>query len=96
MAVVLAAMLAGCATGATSGADTPCAAVNASIGATSKDLSAAAIGRGKISRFNVPFWVPGSRKAVSALKERQTGKIEELETELAAKRRERAASCPRP
>jgi hypothetical protein len=95
-AAMLAVLLTGCASGSTGGANTPCADINVSIGETSKDLSAAAISRGKISNFDVPFWVPGGVKARSALEDRQTRKIEGLETELAAKRQERASRCQRP
>ena len=76
--------------------ESPCAAVNVAIGETSKELSAAAVSRGKIENFDVPFWVPGGTKARAALADRQTRKIEELEAELAAQRQERAARCPRP
>ena len=93
---MLAVLLTGCASGSTGGANTPCADINVSIGETSKDLSAAAISRGKISNFDVPFWVPGGTKARSALEDRQNRKIEGLETELAAKRQERASRCQRP
>ena len=97
MAAVLAAMSAGCTTGgSTGGASTPCTDLNVSIGETSKELSAAAISRGKISSFNVPFWVPGGARARSALEDRQTRKIEGLETELTQKRQERKARCSRP
>jgi len=98
MAAALASGLAGCAaaTRQAGNSESPCAAANVAVGETSKALSAAAIGRGKIGNFDVPSWVPGGTTARSALTDRQTRKIEELEAELAAKRRERAARCPRP
>ena len=98
MAVALFSALAGCAsaTGQAGNGDSPCAAANVAVGETSKALSAAAIGRGKIKNFDVPFWLPGGTKARSALADRQTRRIEELEAELAAKRQERAGRGPRP
>lgn len=98
MTAVLLPVLAGCATGSGSaaGASATCADLNVAIGETSKDLSAAAISRGKIDRFKVPFWLPGGSKAVSALKDRQTRKIDNLENELSQQRQRRQARCARP
>jgi hypothetical protein len=91
-------ILAGCA--ATPGrvdalayATTSCADLDVAIGGTSKSISSVAITRGKIDRLNVPFWVPGGDKAVSALRDRQSRKIETLQGELAAMRSERQARC---
>ena len=95
ISVVLASGLTGCAAGGGSAdiANATCPDLNVSIGETSKELSAAAITRGKIGQFSVPFWLPGGRKAVSALEDRQTRKIEGLETELETARSARRARC---
>ena len=95
ISIVLPLGLAGCSTGgvSTDVANAPCPDLNASIGETSKDISAAAISRGKIDHFNVPFWLPGGQRAGSALKDRQTRKIEGLETKLEAARGARRARC---
>ena len=98
---VLLSVLAGCATAGgpaepAAYADTACADLNAAIGATSKDISAAAISRGRIDHFNVPFWVPGGRSAVTALKDRQSSRIDTLEDGLAAQLAARRARCARP
>lgn len=98
MTVALLPVLAACATdsGSAAGANGTCADLNVAIGETSKALSAAAISRGKIDRLNVPFWLPGGTKAVSALKDRQSRKIDNFENELSQQRQQRKARCTRP
>jgi hypothetical protein len=92
-------VLAGCASRA-GGADplgyatTPCTDLDVAIGDTSKSISSVAITRGRIDRLNIPFWVPGGDKAVSALKDRQSRKIDQLEGQLEAMRSARRAQCP--
>lgn len=91
-------LLAGCASPAGPAdpagyAATSCADLDVAIGDTSKRISSVAIARGKIDRLNIPFWVPGGDKAVTALKNRRTRKIEQLEGQLAAMRNERQARC---
>ena len=95
ISIVLPLGLAGCSTGGASAdiANATCTDLNTDIGETSKDLSAAAINRGKISQFNVPFWLPGGQRAISALEDRQTRKIERLETDLETARSARRARC---
>ena len=70
-----------------------CADLNASIGDTSKTITSVAVRRGKVDRLNIPPWVPGGEKAVTAVKNRQTRKIERLETNLDAMRGERQSRC---
>ncbi len=91
-------LLAGCASSAGGSsvagyATTPCADLDVAIGDTSKSISSVAISRGKIDRLNIPFWVPGGDKAVTALKDRRTRKIEKLEEQLEAMRSARRARC---
>ena len=75
-------------------ATTPCTDLDVAIGDTSKGISSVAITRGKIDRLNIPFWVPGGDKAVSALKNRQSRKIDQLEGQLDAMRGARRTQCP--
>lgn len=82
--------------GASVRADATCPDLNAAIGATSKEISAAAVSRGRIERANVPFWVPGGKQAVTALKDRQTRRIAALEDRLDAATAARRARCTRP
>jgi hypothetical protein len=70
-----------------------CPDLNASIGDTSKTITAVAVRRGKVDRLNIPFWVPGGEKAVTIVKNRQTRKIGRLETDLDAMRGERQDRC---
>jgi len=98
---VLLPMLAGCASSGGSAdpaayAGETCADLNVAIGATSKEITSAAVSRGRIDRLNVPFWLPGGTRAVTALKDRQTRRIEGLEGNLAAMRQARKARCARP
>ena len=60
---------------------------------TSKTITSVAVRRGKVDRLNIPPWVPGGEKAVTAVKNRQTRKIERLETNLDAMRGERQSRC---
>ena len=70
-----------------------CPDLNASIGDTSKTITTVAVRRGKVDRLNIPPWVPGGEKAVTIVKNRQTRKIERLETNLDAMRGERQDRC---
>jgi hypothetical protein len=95
---ILLSALAGCssigaATAPSAYADAGCSELNVAIGTTSKEISAAAITRGKIDRFNVPFWVPGGRQAAGVLKDRQSRRIEGLENRLSELRSARGTRC---
>lgn len=61
-----------------------CVELNNAIGETSENISTTAIGRGKVSQWDIPIWAPGGAKAVSAIKSRQTAKIDQLQAEQAA------------
>lgn len=63
---------------------TSCNDLNNAIGKTSANISTTAINRGKVSQWNIPFWAPGGAKAVSAIKSRQSAKIDQLQQEQAA------------
>jgi hypothetical protein len=86
--------LAGCAPPIGSRAGQSCAELDVAVGATSKQISAVAISRGKVDRLSIPFWLPGGQKAVSAVKARQTRRIERLDGQLASLRSERQSRCP--
>lgn len=58
-----------------------CTDLNAAMGAISKDISATAISRGKVSSWNVPFWAAGGTKAKTVIQDRQTAKIERMQQE---------------
>jgi outer membrane murein-binding lipoprotein Lpp len=70
-----------------------CTDLNTEIGKTAVAISDSAVRRGKISRFNVPLWVPGGTKAVSALKNRRTTQIERLQTKQDALETARKQRC---
>ncbi|OQM75295.1 hypothetical protein BFN67_18955 [Pseudaminobacter manganicus] len=70
-----------------------CTDLNGEIGETAIAISDAAVRRGKISRVNVPFWVPGGTKAVTALKNRRTTQIEHLQAKQDALGTARKLRC---
>jgi hypothetical protein len=61
-----------------------CIDLNNAIRNNAKSISAMAIGRGKVSQWNLPLWAPGGARAVAKVQERQTAKIEHLQSEQAA------------
>ncbi len=86
------AALAGC--GSAKQPETPCATLNREIGGNSKGITTVALNRGKIDSLSVPFWVPGGAKAVSVIKNRQTAKIEKLQSEQSTMQIDRQQKCP--
>lgn len=88
-AILLSLTLAGCASQSSwSGKSNPskfsslsCTELNAAMGAISRDISATAISRGKVSSWNVPFWAAGGTKAKTVIQDRQTAKIERMQQE---------------
>ena len=70
-----------------------CTELNNAIGANSKQISATAISRGKVSKWKVPFWAPAGDKAVTVIQDRQTARIERLQGEQAAIESVRANTC---
>lgn len=70
-----------------------CAELNTAIGAASKDISTTAISRGKVGHWNVPLWAPGGSRAVAAIRERQTVRIERLQEQEAAINAARKRRC---
>jgi hypothetical protein len=86
------AALAGCASAKQP--ETSCATLNREIGDNSKGITTVALNRGKINSLNVPFWVPGGAKAVSVIKNRQTTRIEKLQSEQSTMQTDRRRECP--
>lgn len=89
---MLLAALAGCASARQP--ETPCATLNRQIGENAKGISAVATRRGTVDKLDVPSWVPGGNKAVSAIKDRQTSRIEKLQAEQSAMLADREGQCP--
>ncbi|MGB3500198.1 MAG: hypothetical protein WBA44_01135 [Mesorhizobium sp.] len=71
-----------------------CNDLNASISATSKDISGYAVNRGKVAEFSLPGWLSGASRAQDALAERNTRKIEELQQRLDRLTGEYRRRCP--
>ena len=61
-----------------------CVDLENAIGENAKSISATAINRGKVSQWNLPLWAPGGARAVAKVQERQTAKIERLQSEQVA------------
>lgn len=70
-----------------------CSELNNEIGGTSKSISATAISRGRVAKWNVPFWAPGGAKAVDLIQDRQTARIERLQAEQSAIDATRRRNC---
>ena len=70
-----------------------CTDLNNAIGDRAKAISGIAISRGNIDKLRISFWVPGGAKAVSAIKNGQTAKIEKLQAEQAAMYDARRRRC---
>lgn len=61
-----------------------CAELDVAMGATAAGISRTTISRGSIGQWNVPAWAPGGTKAVTAIQDRQTARIDGLRQEQAA------------
>lgn len=85
--------LGGCASPGTHGQETPCAAVNRGIGDNAKAISRTAISRGNVDRIDIPFWMPGGKKALAAITDRQSARIATLQAEQSALRADRERQC---
>jgi hypothetical protein len=88
---ILAAALAGCAS--TGGPETACANLNRDVGENAKGISRVAISRGNVDALSVPFWVPGGKKAVTVITDRQTARIEKLQARQTTLLADREQSC---
>ncbi|MGB6119088.1 MAG: hypothetical protein WBF87_12790 [Mesorhizobium sp.] len=88
--------VAGCASRASvePGPEMSCEELNASISATSKDISGYAVSRGKVAEFSLPGWLSGASRAQDAMAERNTRKIEELQQRLDRLTAEYRRRCP--
>jgi len=72
-----------------------CNELNASVGSVSSNISRTAITRGSVVQTDVPAWVPGGRRVVTAVIERQTARIEALREQERAMVTARSGACSR-
>lgn len=70
-----------------------CPDIDVAVGETAKDISRAAIRRGNIRNYDVPFWVLGADRAKEALVDRDTQRIEDLRTAQTGLIAERNRRC---
>ncbi|GAA2840535.1 hypothetical protein GCM10010836_37520 [Aminobacter aminovorans] len=61
-----------------------CAELDVAMGTTAAGISRTAISRGTVGQWNVPAWAPGGTKAVTAIQERQTARIDVLRQQQVA------------
>lgn len=61
-----------------------CAELDVAMGTTAAGISRTAINRGTVGQWNVPTWAPGGTKAVTAIQDRQTARIDGLRQEQIA------------
>ncbi|WP_432285759.1 hypothetical protein SLT36_03025 [Aminobacter sp. BA135] len=61
-----------------------CAELDVVMGTTASSISRTAISRGTVGQWNVPAWAPGGTKAITAIQDRQTARIDGLRQEQAA------------
>jgi hypothetical protein len=70
-----------------------CRELNEALTTTSKELSEAAIFRGKVTQIEIPRWVIGGRRAAATLTERQTAEVEALQEQVRAIAKARDRNC---
>jgi hypothetical protein len=73
-----------------------CSELNAMLRSVSRELSQAAINRGKVARTDIPTWVPGGKNVASKVIDRQTAGIEALQQRERAVASARDRNCARP
>lgn len=90
------AVTAGCASGTKrlSGQSAACADLNVGIAETARDISTAAVRRGTVDAFEVPFWVPGVDRTKAAITERYSRRIDQERTTQQELIVERSQRCP--
>lgn len=74
-------------------ASASCIELNEAIGVNSRQVSALAIERGKVDRWDAPRWLPGAARGTAAVSSRQTSKIEQLQQSGDTMKAERASRC---
>jgi hypothetical protein len=72
-----------------------CTELDRSVGDVSRELSQTAITRGRVAGFDVPTWAPGGQRVASAVIDRQTARIENLQQREQAVTAARNRNCPR-
>ncbi|MBE1204212.1 hypothetical protein [Aminobacter carboxidus] len=70
-----------------------CAELDVVMGTTASSISRTAISRGTVGQWNVPAWAPVGNRAVGAIQDRQTAKIDGLRQEQAAIDATRKRKC---
>jgi hypothetical protein len=91
----VAVLLTGCASRIdTKNVDTlSCQQLDEAIGQLALQISDTAVARGKADPASVPFWIPGGAKAVSAIRDRQTRKLERLQDQQKRLTQARGTRC---
>ena len=100
--VLTASLLGGCGTLSAGGPVDPsayaaasCNELDRTVGDVSRELSQTAITRGRVARFDVPSWAPGGQRVASAVIDRQSARIENLQQREQAVTAARNRNCPR-
>lgn len=70
-----------------------CADLDVAMGTAAVGISRTAISRGSVGQWNVPAWAPVGNRAVGAIQDRQTAKIDGLLQEQAAIDTARKRKC---
>lgn len=70
-----------------------CEDLNVAMGEKASDLSKTAISRGRAEKIAIPNWLLGGKRAVGAVTNRQTTRIERLQAEEAAIYEARKRRC---
>ncbi len=70
-----------------------CADLDVAMGTAAVGISRTAISRGTVGQWNIPAWAPVGNRAVGAIQDRQTAKIDGLRQEQAAIDTARKRKC---
>ncbi|MEP9386070.1 hypothetical protein [Mesorhizobium sp. KR9-304] len=72
-----------------------CNDLNDALANVAKEISRTAIDRGRVARTEIPNWVPGGTRVATAVTDRQTAKIENLQEQERAIAAARDQACAR-
>ena len=70
-----------------------CTDLDNAMGEAAAEITATAVNRGKIDKFSMPLWAPGTAKAVSAIMNHQSARIERLQKQEQAIYQVREQRC---
>ena len=70
-----------------------CADLDVAMGDVAASISRVAVDRGRVGQWSVPAWAPVGNRAVGAIQDRQTAKIDSLRQEQAAIDATRKRKC---